>query len=639
AKLERVIGCTAASRCSISVDENKGIIAYPAGSTVVIHNPRNNAQAHLIGTTKNTITCLSFSSCGKYVATGECGHEPRIRVWELYDASGQFAFSQVADIKYHQLGIVCVRFTAGGTQVMSVGNQHDKAIAIHDWRKQQTIAENRLTCRVNSMDENEQGTYVTVGVRHVKFWHVTGKVDSSRSLPLQGRSAILADHRNNTFVDVCCAPNNKTFSITETKMLVEFNDKKLVNTYDLNGETPYSMALGIGELFIGFNNGTVRCFDVESVTHKRTYCKPHYLLCDVAKGTSGDALLPTSHPANARYPDVRALCYNKKSGVMTAVYSDRSIYSWQQLAEGGAITKLSSQLFHVGAIFALEIYPSAYSFLPAGTFITCGADETVRIWNVDQRTKRFDQECTSPLPQTNVYSEELKKAIYLTDANSSLIEMPDKVLAPSSMDLTTGAKSLRISPDGQHLACGGRDGNLRIYDLTLPDTPMIAIYEAHEAEIMCLEYSDPQRSERYLLASGSRDRLVHLFDPRNGYLPLASVDDHTSTVNSIVFTSYADEFFLISCASDKVVVLRRMVESKPTEVRFERTNQVTSQFGLNNMVMSADGILAACQDRQLRTYSLQGKLVKQVRGATTDDGQLTKVRLIVCFFVAIGAKI
>ncbi|VDM48489.1 unnamed protein product [Toxocara canis] len=387
------------------------------------------------------------------------------------------------------------------------------------------------------------------------------------------------------------------------------------------------MALGIGELFIGFNNGTVRCFDVESVTHKRTYCKPHYLLCDVAKGTSGDALLPTSHPANARYPDVRALCYNKKSGVMTAVYSDRSIYSWQQLAEGGAITKLSSQLFHVGAIFALEIYPSAYSFLPAGTFITCGADETVRIWNVDQRTKRFDQECTSPLPQTNVYSEELKKAIYLTDANSSLIEMPDKVLAPSSMDLTTGAKSLRISPDGQHLACGGRDGNLRIYDLTLPDTPMIAIYEAHEAEIMCLEYSDPQRSERYLLASGSRDRLVHLFDPRNGYLPLASVDDHTSTVNSIVFTSYADEFFLISCASDKVVVLRRMVESKPTEVRFERTNQVTSQFGLNNMVMSADGILAACQDRQLRTYSLQGKLVKQVRGATTDDGQLTKVRL------------
>lgn len=29
-----------------------------------------------------------------------------------------------------------------------------------------------------------------------------------------------------------------------------------------------------------------------------------------------------------------------------------------------------------------------------------------------------------------------------------------------------------------------------IYDLTLPDLPLIAMHEAHEAEVMCLEYSD-----------------------------------------------------------------------------------------------------------------------------------------------------
>lgn len=56
-----------------------------------------------------------------------------------------------------------------------------------------------------------------------------------------------------------------------------------------------------------------------------------------------------------RFPDVRALCCNKKSGVLTAVYGDRSIYSWQQLADGGAISKISSQLFHAAPIFALEV--------------------------------------------------------------------------------------------------------------------------------------------------------------------------------------------------------------------------------------------------------------------------------------------
>lgn len=38
----------------------------------------------------------------------QAGHEPRLRVWELYDVKGQFAFTQIVDIKHHQLGISCV---------------------------------------------------------------------------------------------------------------------------------------------------------------------------------------------------------------------------------------------------------------------------------------------------------------------------------------------------------------------------------------------------------------------------------------------------------------------------------------------------------------------------------------------------
>lgn len=131
----------------------------------------------------------------------QSGHEPRLRVWELYDPKGQFAFMQSADIKHHQLGISCVvsfslfynfiflgvvqelknrhswilvwnvvlywvklceniltflafifpyfqRFTPDG-HIVSVGNQHDRAIVVWDWRTQQKIAENRLTSKVS----------------------------------------------------------------------------------------------------------------------------------------------------------------------------------------------------------------------------------------------------------------------------------------------------------------------------------------------------------------------------------------------------------------------------------------------------------------------------------------------------------
>uniref|UniRef100_A0A0R3RVR6 WD_REPEATS_REGION domain-containing protein n=1 Tax=Elaeophora elaphi TaxID=1147741 RepID=A0A0R3RVR6_9BILA len=595
AKLERVLGCTAVSRSSVSVDDNKGIVAYPAGATVILYNPRNNAQAHLIGTTKNSITCLSFQT----------GHEPRLRVWELYDTKGQFAFTQIVDIKHHQLGISCVRFTPNG-YLVSVGNQHDRSIVVWDWRAQQKIAENRLTSKVNSIDITEQGGCVTVGIRHVKFWHVARKPESSKSVPLQGRSAILADQRNNTFLDVCCAPDNRTFSVTETSLLIEFHDKKLVNTYDLHSEVPRSIVLGTGELFIGFNNGFIRCLDIATMKHKFTFCKPHYLSCDVAEGVKQEALSPDSHPTG--YPDVRALTYNKKTGMLTVIYSDRSIYTWQQTDRG--ILKISSQLFHVG-----PVYPTNFEYLPQGSVITGGTDQTIRIWNVDHLLRSFNENKQTSLPYANVFSDDLKKVIFITNNDSQLSESPDGI----------GVKSLKVSPDGKHLAAGSRDGNLSVYDLTIPTMDMIAFFEAHESDIMCVEYSDLQT--RYLLATGSRDRMVHLFDPLNGYQPLASIDDHASTVNSILFVEEAGNLQLISSAADRSIVIRKMIDSKPSSVTFSRMNHIKSQFGLNYVVLSAEGMVAACQDRQLRTYSSQGKLIKQIKGAASDDGQLTRVRL------------
>lgn len=112
---------------------------------------------------------------------------------------------------------------------------------------------------------------------------------------------------------------------------------------------------------------------------------------------------------------------------------------------------------------------------------------------------------------------------------------------------------------------------------------------------------------RYLLASGGRDRLVHLFDPVNNYIPLATVDDHTSALNSIIFHSVsvlciviyelcavkrllgsfrltyicilrplifqsADGLELITCATDRLMVIRRLVESTVSFASYNRSS-------------------------------------------------------------------
>lgn len=65
-------------------------------------NPGKNRQSHLLNSTRKTITCLKFSPDGKLLATGENGHQPNVRVWDLSDNS------LVAEFAGHKYGISCV---------------------------------------------------------------------------------------------------------------------------------------------------------------------------------------------------------------------------------------------------------------------------------------------------------------------------------------------------------------------------------------------------------------------------------------------------------------------------------------------------------------------------------------------------
>jgi len=121
------------------------------------------------------------------------------------------------------------------------------------------------------------------------------------------------------------------------------------------------------------------------------------------------------------------------------------------------------------------------------------------------------------------------------------------------------------------LACGDWTGNIRIHDLSNTNTTLYSTYDeiqciqAHESEVVCLDYSpinyaQPEKNNiylgmpseeqkeslgqpRYWLASGSRDRLTHIYEcnanaPRDSgqvYKNVSILDDHSSTITSIKF--------------------------------------------------------------------------------------------------------
>ena len=141
------------------------------------------------------------------------------------------------------------------------------------------------------------------------------------------------------------------------------------------------------------------------------------------------------------------------------------------------VGKSHSFLYHSACIWGLESYPGALSdgkkaVLPPGSFVTCGSDDTIRIWNMDAQMP------TNTLYRRNIYSEELLKTLYI-DPELGFIKEADTSLQAGEKDTLydqrNGVRCIRISPNGKHLASGDRSGNIRSGNITLNHVAQVAI--------------------------------------------------------------------------------------------------------------------------------------------------------------------
>lgn len=238
------------------------------------------------------------------------------------------------------------------------------------------------------------------------------------------------------------------------------------------------------------------------------------------------------------------------------------------------------------------------------------------------------------MPSSNLLSPTLKKIIHVEENPAALVEPRGDVgLLPSErMETTTGIRCLTVSPDGRHLVAGTKSGNLHVIDLSDPEMTVLDVVSAHELDVQCVEFSDSSRGAPHLLASGGRDRLVHLFRPeKSSYEHCYVIDDHQSALNAVRFVqNHNGDLYLFTCGSDKTIIIWRLVIFTQDTIQFIRENLISAQIGINDLLVPTNGatLLTSCQDRQLRSYSLTGKLLTVVRGtggeADIQQGSLGK---------------
>ncbi|CAI9729696.1 mitogen-activated protein kinase-binding protein 1-like isoform X3 [Octopus vulgaris] len=629
--LEKVLGLTISSTAGLTCDPNTGAIAYPAGCVITIFYPRRNKQTHIFNASKKTITAVAFSGDGKHLVSGESGHQPAVRVWDVEEKV------QIAQFHGHKFGINCVAYSPNMKYIVSMGTQHDMIVNVWNWKTNNKVASNKISSKVSAVAFSSDGSYfVTVGSRHVKFWYMASSNSKPRragsmineTVPLMGRSGILGEQKNNFFKDVACgkgAMSAYTYTITQSGLLCEFNEKRLLEKWvELRAKNATGMAVGEKNVFIGCANGVIRVFDAQNLHFVASLPKPHPLGVDVSAAVNISQVCPKT---DALYPDSMALTYDDINKKITCVYSDHSLYIWD-VHDIYKVGKIWSTLYHSGCIWDLEIYPAAEknkntSCLPPGSFITCSNDDTIRVWNISQHITEL-----GPY-RRNIYSHELLKTHYTDPCYSFLCDGDGNAGAGAEKsegkEGKNGIRAIKISPDGQCLASGDRMGNIRIYDLTeMIETKAI---EAHDAEVLSLEYS-PLHTEPRLLATASRDRLIHIFDVEQDYGLLQTLDDHSSSITAVKFTKNDGQFRMLSCSADKSLLFRN-AQLHP-EFQFNLHQHLVGKTTLYDMDVDATEkfVATACQDRNVRIYNIKSaKLKKIYKGSVSDDGVLIKLQL------------
>ncbi|KAJ3229901.1 hypothetical protein HDU78_008779 [Chytriomyces hyalinus] len=534
--------------------------------------------------------------------------------------------------------------------------------------------------------------FVTSGFRHFKYWNLdalniptasavaspsfnssvspTANNAHSSNVPIiDGVFATVGEHKNSTFMDIATfaaetsdGKQQQAYSITDKGILVLFNGERVMEKWvDLKVKGGLSIAICSRFIVCGCTDGIIRLFEPVTMKYIATLPKPHHLGVDVAQSVG--ARYVSTAPPNAVYPDTVAVKVDIAGEYITSIYSDRSLFIWD-VKDVKHVGKFRSYLGHSDCVWGVEMFPNLSDDeyprpetpyadspdaaqsptipphgLPPNSFVTYSSDLTIRFWNLDYTSSGPGNEAAGAQRyfRRNIYSKELLKIVYskkddfINAIKGNAAESP--TARPNSSD-KPGIRTLRVNSDGKWMAAGDRSGNLTMYELdTFTERGAL---EAHDGEILAMDFTlgHTDRDLPELLATGSRDRLIHVFSlRRNGIMQLIqTLDEHTSSITGVKFSEGGRK--LMSSAADKSIVFRSLQEdlNRPGSASytpFQNSTGRSTVFDIEMDPATGKHLLSVTQDRRLSLYNavIDGSSDKDDASSTASPGGLLKIHL------------
>ncbi|KAL5983258.1 hypothetical protein ACLOJK_017342 [Asimina triloba] len=671
--LEEIIGLTTENSSGLAANPS-GECAYVAGCVVVVYNVESGTRKHMRMPSRKPkpLNCVSIF-CGNgscYVAAGESGHQPAVLIWDHSDQSllaelkGHRYGVSCIDFSPDGKHLVSVGFLNDGYICLWDWRSG---------RLLSKLKESPSCVAISSVCFSSNGRFfMTAGRNHLKLWTL-GLSAKSRAhgggglVIVDGKPTNLSNQKGSCFVAIApaawmpgrvgsneVADSNPIYALTDAGILCVLHSGLSIRKWvDLKVERTFALSISNKFIACACNKGIVQLLMVEALKHigNLLYSEPME-----RKSTEVSSFETTSSTkvtqAFVSLPDAIACQFLNADKLGCIAGGVDSAVSFATCSADGTIRlwdlslQCDSEMKNSGSEIAVNRY---FSSLNKRT--TCLAfvkdpinglhghyncpnicrtpghsmkveDQLNNHWRTMGESEEKNNLIPFPLKLEWAAIAELRK-----DGKLDVLEMGgddgvntgifDQDARKPGVD-APGFRSMAVSSDGKYLAAGDYHGNLHVYNLHTSD--YTCFQDAHDAEILSLSFSLPRKMDgpadqelhsHYLLASGGRDGMIHVYDVKRNFDLIESLDDHSAAVTSVKLTCNGHN--LLSCSADRSVLFSEVAAADGAYNILLCHRHVASNGTVYDMAMdpSMEVVVTVGQDRKINIFDLAtGKLAR-----------------------------
>lgn len=455
-ELTGVIGFNGGVRDGLILHPGDKHIIYPLGSTIVIKHLLENTQAFLQkGGHDKSISCLTLSVTGKYLASGQHAHmgfPAQVIVWNLE------TYEIVHRLVLHKGKVQDLSFSPNEKYLATLGGRDDNKLVIWDMKTGEAIcgspaaSESALTVRfLNKRDD----MLVTGGNYNLRVWNFD--LANRKLRPSECQLGAMKRVVNSICID---EEDQHMYCATQTgdmlKVSLGANGSNLLKVTGPQ-KTPFSQGITCairtqkGNIVVGAGDGTIALLlkDTLQVVRK---AKVEGGITSLAMNAAGDHFfigtdlcnIYLMHLASFEY-EMRNTCHNSKINDVA--------------------------------------YPANFSKL----FATCSKGD-IRVWNAETRHE---------LLRIQVPNLECNCIAFAPDGKSIISGWDDgkiRAFRPQTGTLVyaindahrDGVTALAVTGDSQRIISGGAGGQVRVWQIGRDTQKMIASLKEHKGRVNCV---------------------------------------------------------------------------------------------------------------------------------------------------------